>query len=88
MGSPLHVWWTVLYTWLIVTFIWFIFYQIVDAFINAITPSITSGIGLQTVGIISLVWHWWPLEFLLGMLVWVYVQSQKKDIESYGYYPQ
>jgi len=79
----LHVWWTVLSTWAVVTFGWFVMYQVVEGVANAVRPGITSGIGLQTVAGIEFMWHWFPIEFLLGMLVWAYVQSQKRDPESF-----
>ncbi len=58
-------------------------YQAIDAVITAVRSGITSGIGLSTVSGIEFMWHWFPIEFLLGMLVWAYVQSQKKDTETY-----
>ena len=85
MGSPFHVWWTVIWTSALVTIGWLVCYYLVLSLRDVTAVYVTDSMGIVALNTLFTVWNWFPVLWMLGILLWAFVTSQRKDREEFEY---
>jgi hypothetical protein len=81
MGNVLHIWFTVLWTWVILTIIWFATQPLVHTLMDVTEVYMTTSMELTTLAIARFSHSWFPGFLFIGMLIWGLWASQKRDPE-------
>ena len=54
--------------------------------LNALNSTTLNTTGMQqTINMIDMVWTWWPLILICGLIVYGFVASQKREPDQYYY---
>jgi len=89
MGNVFHVWWTVLWTSFLVTFLWWIFQPVVYNVMLAVQPYVVTPEAIMSFTFVSYVWHYMPAIWIFVLVVWALWNMQRRDpevMESGVYY--
>ena len=80
------VWVSALVFMFVITVSWWITMPVVLAFINAVSSSITVSEGIMLMNAVGYVAVLWGPLLDLFILVWAFMESQRRDVESEIYY--
>ena len=74
---------TMLGVFLIITILWYCFYQVVYALIGAVNATVPSNSMARSVAnLIQNVWNWFPVIFLVLLLIFAVVYIQREEARS------
>ena len=87
MKGSLYVWFVVLAVIFVTGLIWTLMSQVYLINFFPVTETLLTDHNLtdaqSTLSTIEMIWNYWPLILIIGMLLWAFVSVQKKEPDTY-----